>query len=432
MPAPGKVTFYDKETIIGIEMLTGAAATLPKVALLPGKHSLHALFQGSQGYSSSKSPAILAFSTSQPIRYFEDNFVGNVTTHAEPNIQNRVKIITADFNHDGNLDIAFNPGNGIFVALGNGNGSFRVPTEYLSSCDTNPIYDFTALDIYGSGNLDLAIIDNCDLFSFGNSLTILVGQGDGTFVEQANPETTFYSNFNITTGDFNLDGVPDLVLSGDVGGIYLNDGKGNFTAAPGTLDPLSTTVLAVADFNGDGKPDVLVEESTGIVGVQFGNGDGSLQPAIFTNPNLHDFGMPIVFDANKDGIPDLAIPTNVGVSVFLGKGDGTFGHGTSYKSLGQGVTNLAAADINSDGNVDLVLFTGGCASCYDSLALYGNGNGTFQAATELQYSNENLSGPFVLAAVGSFNNDSLIDSVIISVLADKIFSINELNGIVKP
>src|SRR5713226_123579 len=94
-----------------------------------------------------------------------------------------------------------------------------------------------------------------------------------------------------------------------------------------------------------------------------------------------------VGDLNGDGIPDLAVNNRwysgfsgvSGVSVLLGKGDGTFQPPRSYP-VGVGALDVAVADLNGDGIPDLVVTTDFTPGYNDVSVLLGNANGTFKAA----------------------------------------------------
>jgi hypothetical protein len=118
----------------------------------------------------------------------------------------------------------------------------------------------------------------------------------------------------------------------------------------------------------------------------------------------------VAADFNHDGIVDLAVTsvTQPGpmVQIFLGNGDGTFRHPTKYE-VGYGTGPLAVADLNGDGNVDLVVANQACPNnvCDDSVSvLLGNGDGTFQAP--MAFRTPASAASLVL---GDFNGDGKLD-----------------------
>jgi hypothetical protein len=111
----------------------------------------------------------------------------------------------------------------------------------------------------------------------------------------------------------------------------------------------------------------------------------------------------VVADFNRDGFMDQAVgafEASSGVQVFLGNGDGTFKAPVAY-APGSGSTSLATADLNHDGNPDIVIAN---ATGDSVTVLLGNGDGTFQAP--VSYATSVAFGSMVL---GDFNNDGKID-----------------------
>src|SRR5207302_5093355 len=114
--------------------------------------------------------------------------------------------------------------------------------------------------------------------------------------------------------------------------ILLGKGDGTFRAAQNFAVGLGAISLAVGDLNGDGHPDLAVANAgnpndlavadTGSVSVFLGKGDGTFQAA-HNYPVTTDLSV-VVTDFNGDGHLDLALAGGYGVSVLLGQGDGTF------------------------------------------------------------------------------------------------------------
>lgn len=235
---------------------------------------------------------------------------------------------------------------------------------------------------------------------------------------QAGPELSvrLYPNA-MAKGDFNGDGIPDLVLVGQTAPnptgtamtLLLGNGSGGFSASTGSpiaIGGATAVAVAVGDFNADGFEDLAVADDNGsAVAVLLGDGSGGFTPAAGspfaagTNPNSIVAG-----DFNGDGMQDLAT-TNIGsddVTLLLGNGSGGFTLAPHFQ-LAPNSNPAAAAvgDFNGDGMPDLAVVTGG-----NVVVLLGNGLGGFTQAA---------GGPFPVAngpywtVVGDFNGDGKLD-----------------------
>src|ERR1700733_2588806 len=156
-------------------------------------------------------------------------------------------------------------------------------------------------------------------------------------------------------------------------------------------------IVAIGDFNGDGIADIVSAPNGGIT-ISLGKGDGTFAAPLIPNLDLMDgvnaFG---VGDFNGDGSNDLLVDDeDTGqLTVLLAKGDGTFAVGQSMPFSTQ---SIATADFNGDGKIDLAL-SGGA----QTTILLGNGDGTFTASL-----NQSQIGSSQVVAA-DFNGDGKID-----------------------
>ncbi len=301
----------------------------------------------------------------------DGTFTSGPTTQA-PGSAQIVHMMAGDFNGDGKTDIVlltdflYPSGSTVITLLGNGNGMFTVST---ASTVVLPPQDggdaiqpsMIAADFNGDGKLDLGIVGN---YVYGG-VSILLGKGDGTFTATAtNPEESRGLGM-IGVGDFNGDGIPDLVVSDffspSTTTVLLGKGDGTFitTEASFSTDTFAQSAV-VGDFNGDGKADLAIGFN-GTVGVYLGNGDGSFsQPA---GSPFSGSGLKLqTGDFNQDGKLDLAALDSYGsgVTLLLGAGDGTF---TSVLTSSVGSfpsatsIDLVSGDFNHDGVTDLSFVT---------------------------------------------------------------------------
>jgi len=343
-------------------------------------------------------------------------------------------VVVADFNSDGKPDLAVvsqcetgNCSNGaVGVLLNNGDGTFQAPSTLISGGE----YSFAGVvgDFNGDGKADIAITN--EYAGSGGSVSVFLGNGDGTFSAPVNTQTTTNYSRMIAAGDFNGDGKLDLVTGNSSNNnslqILLGNGDGSFQAATQYLSNNNGTAVAVTDVNGDGKLDILatIQCSNGncsnsALEVLLGNGDGTFQtpPSYLTGGNSSV--ATTIADLNGDGKLDLIVTnqcasnsscSNGSVSVLLGNGDGTVQAATSYP-VDQYPWGVIVKDVNGDGKPDLIV-ANECASgsnCQNSTGsvsvLLGNGDGTFQPATSFA-----SGGVYSYSVVaGDFNGDGNVD-----------------------
>jgi FG-GAP-like repeat len=271
----------------------------------------------------------------------------------------------ADFDGDGIQDLAVNVSgfDHIVILKGDGHANFTVQGQF----ETDTLPKGVAMgDFDKDGRLDLATIQE-----WGYNIKVNLGDGLGgfTFVQELNGDgepTRLYA------ADLNNDGNLDLIGNAPQEGnvlIYYGNGKGGFaTAAAEIENHPNCQAIGIGDFNGDGNSDLAIayyedKTSTGShTDILLGDGTGNFTSVtqFQTNPEATN-AVPV--DINGDGLLDLLLSgagaendQGVFLQVFLGDGTGKFTNKQTL-DLGTGTVkgDMALADINEDGKLDVVL-----------------------------------------------------------------------------
>jgi len=301
------------------------------------------------------------------IRTFLGNGKGRFTFQGSYFVGTPKSIAVGDINRDGKLDlIASRPGPGrAATLLGNGDGSFQSPIDFLPGFDASTMAPGRGVvaDFNRDGSPDVA-------FPIGTNDTVGLGLGDktgnfflgGVFSGGAGPVSA-------VTADFDQNGTPDLAMAANnqnAVALLLGSGDGYFSGPllfnPGGFQP---EIIVSADFNRDGKEDVAVANvASGQIGILLGDGVGGFSAVITGGVHLTSLGnttgtndeLLAVGDFNHDAIPDLAVLeyANDDVLILLGDGTGQMGPAKRYPA-GKGPNVLKVADFNNDGKDDLAI-----------------------------------------------------------------------------
>ncbi len=232
-----------------------------------------------------------------------------------------ISVVVGDFNGDGFEDIATaNIGDDtVSILLGRGDGTFQNQVQY--PVGEGPL-SLTAGDFNGDGILDLAVLNSAD-----QTVGVLLGNGDGTFPAQATypvgSGSDPYDSDYILAADFNKDGKLDLVVANydeNTMSIFLGNGDGTFQTQVEYPTGDGPNDLAIGDFNHDGNLDVAISDNNDTsVSILYGNGDGTFQaPVVDDVAGEGPWGI-AAGDFNGDGLTDLVVTNNEDgtVSVLL-------------------------------------------------------------------------------------------------------------------
>jgi len=259
-----------------------------------------------------------------------------------------------------------------------------------------------------------------------SSVTILLGKGKGLFTEAA--RSPFYAGCtpnDIAIADINKDGKPDLIFANHTKKhltVLVGDGKGGFGPLRGS--PFAVAVnphthgVAVADFNNDGNPD-LVTDSWGNdrIEILFGNSKhGFNTPGKFISVGKHPYQRLRVADLNRDGNIDI-VTTNLdggNCTILLGNGKGDFMQpsGSPFPA-GDSPFGVAIGDINGDDKPDLAIANSPTITSEnrgrDGLTiLIGDGDGKFTSMRGSPFATGKSPSR---VAIGDINGDGVNDVV---------------------
>jgi hypothetical protein len=344
----------------------------------------------------------------------------------------------------------------------------------VEAVDDGNVRSLVAADFDRDGNLDVVTFGNENNPSFQSLVVTFAGDGGGRWRRASSVADTYNGARFAAAGHIDGDGFLDVVVDGPLR-LFRGDGSGGFQAASLLSGETTYLEFILADVNRDGFDDVVANENSGLLRIFYSDGFGGFTPTVMGGSGA---GRPAVADLDRDGWPDIVLPLPQicghgcepgGVVVLLGQGDGTLqaaetlildldvlevavgdfdrdgnpdvglrvtpqqvwwargdGHGAfaapSPVAFFSAARQLTVADVDGDGNADLVLLTARGAVPEGNLTwLRGNGNGGFVEPRSIPVTRGPfVSGPFALA---DLDHDGLPEAVIAGATGFAVFSI---------
>jgi len=307
-------------------------------------------------------------------------------------------------------------------------GNFPLNIDYSLGGYTRSVF---GADFDGDGDMDLAVAD-CS----GENISILLNNGDGTFSVESTTYETAGGPQVICSGDFDRDSDVDIATAcpnfWNVT-VLANNGSADFSGLTYYTVDHTPWSISAADVEGDGDLDLAVANQDPYSAViMFNDGQGGFDSQSQPMP-VDEYPYSIcTADLDNDGDLDMAT-ANAGfiyglgdstVSVLLNRGAAEFAPQVEYL-VGRHPSTICAADIDNDGDIDLMTanygYTGGYPTDSTVSILFNNGDGSF--APQVQYPVE--PEPYGICT-GDVDGDSDLD--IITCSANGCISILLNNG----
>lgn len=321
-------------------------------------------------------------------------------------------VAIGDMDGDQDLDLVVALQNDVKVAviLNNGNGSFRAPM--LTSASPN-VRSVTLIDVENDGDLDVVASNTKPT----NSISLFVNDGTGALAAPVNFPTGISPDAS-SAADLDRDGFFDLAVvnrDSNTTSVFLNNRMGSFTASTMFTSGTGPRSVAASDIDRDGDKDLVVaNRRSSSIGIHLNTGNGSygLRSTLAVSYDPYNV---VLRDVDRDGIPDLltAGPSLNGATVWRGDGAGGFGAPRDWTSLAAiGPTAMIAVDLTGDDFPEIILPSGNGSHV---AVLVNDRQGGFPTASSFATGRGNED-----VAAGDLDGDGDLDLVVASQASHQI------------
>ncbi len=214
---------------------------------------------------------------------------------------------TGDFNNDGNIDVAIIDQGvsnyALYIYTNDGDMNF---SSYYQSDDFDDSASLTSADLDNDGDLDFILSERYEYYS------VILSNGDGTYGSETTYAAPNGSYTRATVGDFDGDGYMDIAIAnqysedGNSFSIRLNDGDGTFGDKTDHATTNDNYWASTGDMDGDGDLDIIIGKSNSL-SIAFNDGSGGIDEVVDYSITGSNIGTAI-FDYDGDGDLDIVNP----------------------------------------------------------------------------------------------------------------------------
>lgn len=357
---PVKVNFTDDQGLASMSLFSATAGTLfsPKVTL-PERATAPFALVSADVNKDGRADLVVTYKVANEVVVYLGTPDGQLSApHVTSVPASPLQPKVGDFNGDGQADVVVTNPTGVSILLGNGDGTFQAPANFPVA---GTLMALAVADFNADSKSDLAVVSTNG--SRQGSAVVLKGNGDGTFQNAVSYSADTTSN-DITTGDFNRDGKPDIAVA-NAGArsvsVLINQGNGIFADAVPVLVGTNPVAIASGDIDNDGKLDVVTaNRGDQSLSVLSGNGDGTFKPLVrvaVTGGRPNDMTL---VDVTGEGALDALVTQGVAgnFGVYAGGGAQKFSELANI-SVGGSADAIVAGDFNADGQEDVAVIDAG-------------------------------------------------------------------------